>query len=467
MKQHGIVRATRAQRTLAGPVVVSGVGFFHGASVSLRFRPAKVDSGVVFERVDLPDRPTVAATIENVVPTERRTTIRRGAASVELIEHVMAALGGLGVDNCVIEIDGGECPGRDGSSRDFVQAIDAAGIVEQERPRNTFVVSNSLSVQHENALLAVHPGPAGRLTVAYHLDYGKGSPIPAQSCAIDVNSATFREHIAPSRTFVLETEAHALRAAGLGLKTTAADLLIFGENGVIDNTPRFADECARHKVLDLIGDLALLGMDLQGSVIAHRSGHQTTAALVRKLRECVLEPTSTLAKSAPVREDGTLDIEGIMKLLPHRYPFLLVDRVIELDPPFRVAAIKNVSVNEPFFQGHWPGLPIMPGVLIIEALAQAAGVLIATAMGRSDRVALIAAIDEVKLRKPVVPGDQLRLEVEARRIKLSSASVCGVAKVGGVVAASAKLRFIMIDPDRAARFLDPVPAERPARERLG
>ncbi len=462
MKQHGIVRATRAQRTLAGPAVVSGVGFFHGALVSLRFRPAKPDTGVVFERIDLPDRPVVAAVIENVVPTERRTTIRRGAASVEMIEHVMSALGGLGVDNCVIEIDGGECPGRDGSSRDFVAAIEAAGIVDQDRPRNTFVVSSTLSVQQDQALLAIHPGPPNRLTVAYHLDYGKGSPIPAQSCAFDVQPATFRDQIAPARTFVLETEAQALRAAGLGLRTTAADLLIFGPSGVIDNSLRFPDECARHKVLDLVGDLLLLGMDVQGSVVAHRSGHQTTAALVRKMRECTLEPAS----ASPLREDGTLDIDGIMKVLPHRYPFLLVDRVIELDPPFRVAAIKNVSVNEPFFQGHWPGLPIMPGVLIIEALAQAAGVLIATAMGRADRVALIAAIDEVKLRKPVVPGDQLRLEVEARRIKLSSAAVSGVAKVGGVVAASAKLRFIMIDPDRAARSLDPVLVDRPTRERL-
>jgi UDP-3-O-[3-hydroxymyristoyl] N-acetylglucosamine deacetylase/3-hydroxyacyl-[acyl-carrier-protein] dehydratase len=467
MITYGSVRATRPQRTLGGTSVVAGMGFFHGGDVTVRFRPGRPDSGIVFERIDLPDRPTIPARIENVIPTARRTTIRRGLASVEMIEHVMAALAGLRVDNCVVEIDGAECPGCDGSSKAFVEAIDRAGIVDQDRPRSSFVVERTLSIQDGNAQLAVHPGPQGRTTISYHLDYGRSSPIPAQSFAIDAEPELFRDKIANSRTFVLESEAQALRAAGLGVRLTPADLLIYGPQGIVGaNSERYPDECARHKILDVMGDLALLGMDLHGSVVAHRSGHQTTAMLVRKLRESADAPVGAVPLVTPLRADGTLDIEGIMALLPHRYPFLLVDRVLEIVPHTRAVAIKNVSVNEPFFQGHWPGLPIMPGVLIVEALAQAAGVLIATSLERNDRVALIAAIDEVKLRKPVAPGDQLRLEVEARRIKLSSASVNGVAKVGGQVAASAKLRFIMVDPARAAQAVDGVMVDRPVRERI-
>jgi len=259
---------------------------------------------------------------------------------------------------------------------------------------------------------------------------------------------SFRDELAASRTFVLEAEANALRAAGIGVRTTPADLLIFGRDGIIGNALRYPDECVRHKILDMVGDLALLGIDLHGFVVAHRSGHQTNAALARKLHEQVVKTSSARTAPIPLGEDGLLDIEGIMRLLPHRYPFLLVDRVLELEPGRRVVAIKNVSVNEPFFQGHWPGLPIMPGVLIVEAMAQAAGVLIAASVDRSDRAVLIASIDGVKLLRPVVPGDQLRLEIIGHRLKSRSAYISGRAMVGNTLAAEAKLRFVMVVADR-------------------
>ncbi len=446
-----MLKATRPQRTLAGVAEVRGVGFFHATDVAIRFHPAEPDAGIVFERCDLPDRPRVPARIANVIPTERRTTIRRGAATVEMIEHVMAALAGLQIDNCLVQIDAGECPGCDGSSRLFVEALDAAGTIEQSCPRKALVVDRPLCVQEGDAILAVHPDRSGRLTLTYHLDYGKGAIIPPQSCCIGLSPESLRHEVAPSRTFLLESEAAALRAAGIGARTTAADLLIFGKSGVIGNQLRFPDECVRHKILDMVGDLALLGFDLQAFVVAHRSGHHTNAMLVRKLVEHAARGTCNRADSIRLREDGTLDVEAIMNLLPHRYPFLLVDRVLELDPGRRVVAIKNVSVNEPFFQGHWPALPIMPGVLIIEALAQAAGVLFASCIERDDRVALITTIDGVKPRRPVAPGDQLRLEVIGHRVKKSSASVSGVAKVGDAVAAEAKLRFMLVDARCAAR----------------
>lgn len=447
-----MLKATRPQRTLAGVAEVRGVGFFHGADVLLRFQPAVPDTGIVFERYDLPDRPRVAARVGNIVPTQRRTTIRRGPATVEMIEHVMAALAGLQIDNCHVQVDAGECPGCDGSSRVFVEALDRAGTIEQESPRQALVVDRPLSVQDGEAILAVYPDCSGRLTLTYHLDYGRSAIIPAQSCCIGLSPESFRNEVASSRTFLLETEATALRAAGIGVRTTPADLLIFGKDGLIGNQLRYPDECVRHKILDMVGDLALLGLDLQAFVVAHRSGHHTNSLLVRKL----VEAAASSRGDDPIRlrEDGTLDVEGIMSLLPHRYPFLLVDRVLELDPGRRVVAIKNVSVNEPFFQGHWPALPIMPGVLIIEAIAQAAGVLIASCVERDGRVALITTIDGVKLRRTVAPGDQLRLEITAHRVKKTSASVSGVAKVGDAVAAEAKLRFMIMAANRAARPFD-------------
>jgi UDP-3-O-[3-hydroxymyristoyl] N-acetylglucosamine deacetylase/3-hydroxyacyl-[acyl-carrier-protein] dehydratase len=447
-----MLTAKRPQRTLARPAEIRGVGFFHGSDVTLRFHPAEPDAGIVFERTDLPDRPTVPARIAHVIPSQRRTTIHHGPAQVEMIEHVMAALAGTRIDNCRIEVDAPECPGCDGSSRVIVEALEKAGALEQDRPRPALVLERSYTVREGEAILAAHPGSGDSLTLSYHLDYGPNSPIGSQSYLIDLSPQAFRSEIASSRTFLLETEAQALRAAGIGRRTTEADVLIFGRDGVVGNTLRFPDEPVRHKVLDMVGDLALLGMDLHGFVVAHRSGHNTNAALVRRLiqglekeKELVVRPPAI-----PIRGDGTIDIRGILEVLPHRYPLLLIDRVLEVQPGKALAAIKNVSANEPFFQGHWPGRPIMPGVLIIEAIAQAAGVLIAATVDRNERVAMLASVDGVKLRRPVVPGDQLRLEIRSHRIKQASAAVSGVAFVGDAVAAEAKIRFILVDSHQAA-----------------
>jgi UDP-3-O-[3-hydroxymyristoyl] N-acetylglucosamine deacetylase/3-hydroxyacyl-[acyl-carrier-protein] dehydratase len=447
MKGQGMLRSTRSQRTIARAAEVRGFGFFEGADVTLRFVPADPDTGVVFVRTDLPGRPAVPARVDTVVPSNRRTTIRQGTATVTLIEHVMAALAGLTIDNCIVEIDAPECPGCDGSSRAFVEALDQAGIIEQDRQRLALVLEKSVAVVEGDAVLAAHPGTPGGLTLSYHLDYGRQSPISAQSFSVSLSPQSFREELAHSRTFLLETETAGLRAAGIGTRATAADLLIFGADGVIGNQLRYPDECVRHKVLDLVGDLALLGVDLQGFVAAHRSGHQTNHALSRRLLAQM--NTATPPRPSVLGENGVIDIAGIMSLLPHRYPFLLVDRVLELTPGRRAVAIKNVSINEPFFRGHWPGKPIMPGVLIIEALAQAAGVLLAASVALPPgRVVLMASLDEVKLRRPVVPGDQIRLEVISRKIRSSAACVYGVATVDDRVAAEAKLRFVMVDTDQ-------------------
>ena len=371
-----MITASRPQRTIAEPVRVRGVSFLGGKDVQLRFHPAEADSGVVFVRSDLPDRPAVPARVEHVIPRQRRTTIQRGPAIVEMVEHVMAALAGLRLDNCLVEIDGPETPGCDGSSRDFTDALVEAGALEQASTRDVLVIDRPITVREGDSILTAHPGDPDRLVLSYNLDYGTRTPIGRQSLFVDVTPESFRTELSASRTFLLEAEATMLRQAGIGSRTTERDLLIFGPDGVIGNELRFRDECVRHKILDLLGDLSLMGVDLAGHVGAHRSGHQLNAELARKLLRVFGRGTGSAPGPAPSLEATTLEIDSILRALPHRYPFLLIDRVLAIEPGRRLVALKNVTYNEPFFQGHWPGRPIMPGVLMVEAMAQAAGVLI-------------------------------------------------------------------------------------------
>jgi UDP-3-O-[3-hydroxymyristoyl] N-acetylglucosamine deacetylase/3-hydroxyacyl-[acyl-carrier-protein] dehydratase len=437
-----MIQAIRRERTINRPAKVRGISFLSGLDVEVVFHPAEAGSGVQFARTDLPGCPTVPAQVGHVVPRRRRTTIQRGDAVVEMVEHVLAALSGLRIDNCRVEIDGPETPGCDGSSQAFVEALTAAGQAEQDRTREVLTIDRPITVRDGSAILSAHPGDGASLVLTYNLDYGPQTPIGSQSRFVEITPDRFREDLAPSRTFLLSAEADAMRQAGIGRRTTESDLLIFGPDGPINNHLRFPDECVRHKLLDMVGDLALLGKDLSGHVVAHRSGHQLNAELVRALLRDAEEPAWCGA--------GPLDIQDIMQILPHRYPFLLIDRVIEVDPPRRVVALKNVTCNEPFFQGHWPGRPIMPGVLILEALAQAAGVWIAQWADPRRNIALLASIDGVKLRRTVVPGDQLRLEVEGGRTRGRMAHVRVTARVDGQLVAEARIRFVITPKERAA-----------------
>ncbi len=443
-----MITASRPQRTIARGVRVRGISFLGGQDVELHFRPAETHSGVTFVRADLPDRPAVPARVEHVIPRQRRTTIQRGPAIVEMVEHVMAALAGLRLDNCRVEIDGPETPGCDGSSRDFTDALVEAGVVEQDATRDVLVIDRPVTVREGGAILTAHPGDPDRLVLSYNLDYGARTPIGRQSLFVDVTPESFRSELSASRTFLLEAEAKMLREAGIGSRTTEGDLLIFGPDGVIGNELRYRDECVRHKILDLLGDLSLMGVDLAGHVVAHRSGHTLNAELARKLLRTFGRGSEGPPSPVPAEDASTLEIEAILRVLPHRYPFLLVDRVTALEPGRRVVALKNVTYNEPFFQGHWPGRPIMPGVLIVEAMAQAAGVLIARGAA-SGCEALLASIDGVKLRRPVVPGDQLVIEVDGVRSGGRATQVKAVARVAGRVVAEGKLRFVLVAADRA------------------
>jgi UDP-3-O-acyl N-acetylglucosamine deacetylase len=285
----------RLQQTIAQPAVVKGVGFFTGADVTMRFHPAPENTGMSFCRVDCPGRPLIPASIEFVVPCNRRTMIEKDGVHVELTEHVLAALAGLQIDNCIVELNAPEPPGCDGSAREFTFQLLEAGIVPQSAPRDRFAVSEPIRLHANDGLripgchVSAQPSSRQFLTICYDLDYGPDSPIPRQSLSLDITPQTFISELAFARTFVLESEVAALKAQGFGSRVTTRDVLVFSERGVIENELRAIDECVRHKILDCIGDLALAGCDFTGFVSAHRSGHQLNQQLASCLRKQFLD----------------------------------------------------------------------------------------------------------------------------------------------------------------------------------
>ncbi len=432
----------RNQRTVQSTAELRGVGLHTGAATTLRLSPAPADAGVVFIRTDLPGRPRIPADGRHVVDRGRRTALAEGSAEVHTVEHLLSACFGLGIDDLVVEIDGVEVPGMDGSALPFVEALRRAGPAEiHDAPRRELFLADGVGVVEpgSEAILSALPRERG-LQVSYTLDYGPGSPFGPQHVSVDLNEDSYVREIAPARTFVLESEAKALRGMGLGKGATHENTLVVGPDGPMQNRLRFPDEYCRHKLLDMTGDLFLLGADLRAHVSGVRSGHSGNALLVRRL--------ASLVRAEVDAEEGRsrrLDIGEIQRILPHRYPFLLVDRVLELDGFHRAVGIKNVTINEQFFQGHWPGTPVMPGVLIIEALAQLSGVLLLRKLENTGRLAVLLSIDRAKLRRTVVPGDQLRLEIETLKLKARTGRVQGRATVEGELAAEARINFMLID----------------------
>jgi len=431
------------QRTIAEPFEISGRGLFSGAEVTVRLKPAEPDTGIVFVRTDVPDPGRIPARIDYIAKRNRRTSLKNGVASVETIEHFMAAAIGLGVDNLEIELDAPELPGLDGSCLPVVEGLRNAGLVDQPAERRTFRITQPIHVAAGDASLDAVPADVDALDIVYDLEYGPDGPIGRQLHAVTLSPETFAEQIAGSRTFLLKAEAEQFRAAGLGTHLTYDDILVFGPDGPIENPVRWADECVRHKILDLIGDLALLGRGLRGRIYARKSGHSLNHELVRRLGE-QLQQRQLAARLAA---EPVLDIRRIQRVLPHRYPMLMIDRILELDGTRRAIAVKNVTINEEFFQGHYPGQPIMPGVLIIEAMAQLAGILLSQELQHTGKIAVLLSLDKVKLRRPVVPGDQLILEANAVRVKPRTGHCRCQARVGDALAAEAEIKFMMVDAD--------------------
>jgi len=431
------------QKTIERPVEVSGRGLFSGEPCRLRFVPAEPDSGIVFLRTDLPAPSPIAASAANLAKRARRTALLNGSVSVETVEHVLSAVAGLDIDNVAIEMTAAETPSTDGSALMFVEALRSAGLVEQQAERKPFIIAEPVTVGDAESTLAALPGPIDCLDIVYDLDHADTPAIGRQVVAFRLGADDYAEQIAPARTFSLEEEAVALQARGIGKHLTAKDVLVVGPDGPIDNAFRLPDECARHKISDLVGDLALLGRRLRGRIVAHKTGHEHNHALVREL----VKALTRQARAAAAAGEPVMDIRRIMRLLPHRYPFLMVDRLVELDADRKAIGIKNVTINEPFFQGHYPGQPIMPGVMILEALAQLSGILLSRRLEHTGKVAVLLSMDRVKMRRPVRPGDQLILQAEAIHVRTRTGHCKCKAFIGQDVAAEAEIKFMLVDAE--------------------
>lgn len=437
------------QKTIKSEGRISGKGMFGGEDVKVVFRPAPADFGVVFMRTDMPEPVRIDAVATNIAERTRRTSLRangydKESVGIETTEHCLAAVSALGIDNLIIEIDGPEMPASDCSSAGYFKILKRAGLVELAQKRKEFVISEPVSIAAGDACIYALPYADDGLNVTYDLDYGGHIGVGRQIFSCRVTPESFERNLAPARTFLLEAEAKQFQARGIGKHLGPRDILVIGSDGPIKNNFKFPNECVRHKIVDLIGDLALVGRPICGRIVAYRSGHSLNQQLAKKLYKAAMRAD----RIQKFGTDALLDIRQIAKILPHRYPFLLVDKVIEIEGNTRIKGIKNVSFNEQFFQGHFPGTPIMPGVLIVEAMAQVSGLLFAQKLEHTGKIAVLLGMDDVKLRKAVFPGDQLVLIAETIRVRRRTAICRCKAMVDGTIAAEAKIRFMLIDNEK-------------------
>ncbi|CAN5664991.1 bifunctional UDP-3-O-[3-hydroxymyristoyl] N-acetylglucosamine deacetylase/3-hydroxyacyl-ACP dehydratase [soil metagenome] len=423
------------QRTVASPAEMEGVGLHTGESVRLRVLPAPPGSGIRFHRTDLEGAGPVRARVENVVSTDRGTVLASGDVQVHTVEHLLSAVVGLQIDNLVIELDGPEAPATDGSASPFVETLLSAGSEAQDAPATVLEVKEAFSVTEGTASFVVAPASEYRVSTTIEFDHPL---IGRQFCSFPIDPETFPRELASARTFGFLREVDGLRERGLARGGTRQNAIVLTESGLLDGCElRFTDEFVRHKTLDLVGDLALVGARLCAHVVAERPGHRANVELAREL----LARSERQAQPRPI-----LSIQQILQYLPHRYPFLLVDRVVEYEERKRIVGLKNVTINEPFFVGHFPGHPIMPGVLIIEAMAQVGGLLVMDSVENpEDKIVYFMSLNNVKWRRPVTPGDQIRFEVEVLQIRGQTSRMRGVGLVEGQVVAEAEMMARVVD----------------------
>jgi UDP-3-O-[3-hydroxymyristoyl] N-acetylglucosamine deacetylase/3-hydroxyacyl-[acyl-carrier-protein] dehydratase len=445
------------QQTLNRSASFAGVGLHSGNHVSMTFLPAPPNSGVRFRRVDLEGKPELEARVENVGETTRSTTLSKGNIKIHTVEHVLAALAGYGIDNAIVELDANEPPIGDGSAREFCKMIQSAGIVPQTEKREPYTVTAPIELEMGETLMTLFPDEAFKITCTSADKRGRFT----QHFSTEVTPKTWEHELSEARTFCFFEEIEFLIKNGLIKGGSLENAVVIRDDAVLTTEPlRYAEEFVRHKMLDIVGDLSLLGRPIHGHVVAVKPSHTANCEFVRQIAAQMRKPlraaqtfapppAKPAASDGPAAEEGAtpdtgLGIEAVMKILPHRYPFLMVDKVIKIDGN-RIVAAKNVTMNEAYFQGHFPGHPIMPGVLQLEAMAQVAGILMVRRAESINQIAYFMAADSVKWRKPVLPGDVLVIDVELTKARGKIGKAKGLCKVGGEIVSEAEVTFMILD----------------------
>ncbi|MGD0262013.1 MAG: bifunctional UDP-3-O-[3-hydroxymyristoyl] N-acetylglucosamine deacetylase/3-hydroxyacyl-ACP dehydratase [Verrucomicrobiota bacterium] len=447
------------QQTLNRPASYSGVGLHSGNRVTMTFLPAPPNTGIRFRRVDLEGKPEIEARAENVVENNRSTTLAKGNTRVHTVEHVLATFAGYGIDNAIVELDANEPPIADGSAREYCKMVQSAGIVPQDERREPYTVTAPIELEMGETTMTLFPDEAFKISCTSADKRGRFT----QFYSLELSPTTWERDLAHARTFCFYEEIEFLITNGLIKGGSLENAVVIRDDAVLTTEPlRYPDEFVRHKMLDIVGDLSLLGRPLRGHLIAVKPGHAANCELVRRILAQMRKPLvaaqafappPAAPKAAPMAEgaseetkaqDGAMDIQGVMQLLPHRYPFLMVDRVAKLEGN-HVIGIKNVTINEFYFQGHFPGHPVMPGVLQLEAMAQVAGIVLLKSVENAGKIAYFMSAEDVKWRKPVHPGDVLVIDVELTKIRGKIGKAKGVCKVQGEVVSEAAVTFMLID----------------------
>jgi UDP-3-O-[3-hydroxymyristoyl] N-acetylglucosamine deacetylase/3-hydroxyacyl-[acyl-carrier-protein] dehydratase len=402
-----------------------------GVPCTLTFQPARSRQGIVFRRTDCPGLPRIRAHVSEVTSSERRTQLGKGDYAVHTVEHVLAAVSGMGIDDITIDMDGPEPPILDGSAAPFLTALSEAGLASVEGEPEFLHLTETVRIIDGSSVYEAYPFDGLELDVTIEFPHPL---IGKQSRRFTVTRDSFEKELSRARTFGFVHEVESLRAKGLIKGATLDNAVVLDDSDILSGDLRWSDEFVRHKAMDCIGDLALAGARVRARIVAVKPSHRGTVTLVREMVK------------AGRKEKAMYTIEDIMKVLPHRYPFLLVDRILEIVEKKRIVGLKNVTINEPFFQGHFPGHPIMPGVLIIEAMAQVGGMLLMGSIEEPEsKVVYFMSLDNVKFRRPVKPGDQIRFELEIVQIRGAVCKMRGVGLVEGEVVAEADMAAMVRD----------------------